>query len=232
MGDANGRLCFVHMLSPCAGRSERIDLQIVRIDAHLHILRLRAAPLRSDCAGLNTALGLCFRHSLHPVNAAFKFQAEYAPSPSMRNWASLRRPAPFRCSSPPPPESLLLQHTWCTSAARMRKQCCLLTSMHRRISITTLRTSLGSLGSSKSFIFSHNCSYSERAAAISSRSARLKNPVLRKLLRRLQIPLTLLQSSPDFDQRRKFFPPPGFKASAAFPVGIYCRICKSALNIP
>ena len=128
MGDANGGLCFVHMLSPCAGRSERIDLQIVRIDAHLHFFGF-GQHRYSDCAGLNTALGLCFRHSLHPVNAAFKFQAGVC-SLSFHEELGLFHAAQLRFAAVHHlhPKAFCFSIHGVHPQQRMRKQCCLLTS--------------------------------------------------------------------------------------------------------
>ena len=41
MGDADGGFRLIHMLSAGAAGTEGVDLQIRRVDVHLHLLRLR-----------------------------------------------------------------------------------------------------------------------------------------------------------------------------------------------
>ena len=87
----------------------------------------------------------------------------------------------------------------------MRKQCCLLTSgtgpdLHNHITHI-----VGILGQQQKFYLLPQLLYVRKGRSDLFPGARLKIRFGGKLLRRLQIPLTLLQSSPDFDQRRKFF---------------------------
>ena len=74
MGDADGGLRFVDVLSPRAGGAVGVDLQVLGVDVHVHLLRLRQHRHGSG-AGLNAAAGLGFRDPLYLVDAALEFQA-------------------------------------------------------------------------------------------------------------------------------------------------------------
>ncbi len=76
---------------PAPLERKRIDLQILRINLHIHIFRFRKHSY-SGGRGVNPSLRLCFRHALNPVDAAFKFQPEKAPSPSIIKLTSLKPP--------------------------------------------------------------------------------------------------------------------------------------------
>ena len=74
MGDPDGGGRLVDVLAARAGGTERVDLQIVRVERKLHFFGL-GQHRHGDGGGVDAALGLGLRHALHPVHAAFELQA-------------------------------------------------------------------------------------------------------------------------------------------------------------
>ena len=74
VGDADGRVGFVHVLTTGTGGAEGIHPQIGFVDLdRFGFVSLRHYSNRAG-RGVDAALGFGFRHSLHPVRTGFKFQ--------------------------------------------------------------------------------------------------------------------------------------------------------------
>ena len=73
MGDADGRLCLVDVLAACAAGTVGVDLQVLGVNLHLDLVRLRQHRY-SDGGGVDTALGLGLGHALNAVHARLKFK--------------------------------------------------------------------------------------------------------------------------------------------------------------
>ena len=73
MGDADGRLGLIDVLTTGAGGAVCVDLQILGINGELHLFRF-GHDGHGGGRGLDAAGGLCFRYPLYPVRARFKFQ--------------------------------------------------------------------------------------------------------------------------------------------------------------
>ena len=74
MGDANGGIGFVDMLSARAGSAIGINAQIGGIDGNrFHVFAFRENGNGSG-AGVNASAAFRFRHALHAVRARFKFE--------------------------------------------------------------------------------------------------------------------------------------------------------------
>ena len=73
MHHANGRRNLVHVLPARPTGVEDIYAQLFRLDIHVHFVRLWQ---HGDCGGrgVDPALGLGYRHTLHAVHAALVFQ--------------------------------------------------------------------------------------------------------------------------------------------------------------
>ena len=78
VGDADGGLSLVDVLSACAGGAEGVDLQVLGVDGELHLLRLGHHG-HGGGGGLDAAGGLRFRHPLDPVGPGLEFQAGPGP---------------------------------------------------------------------------------------------------------------------------------------------------------
>lgn len=72
MRQTDCRIRRVDALSTIAGSTHHIDTDIFFIDLYIHFLRFRHYSHRNR-RRVNTAAGLCLRHSLHPVHSAFIF---------------------------------------------------------------------------------------------------------------------------------------------------------------
>ena len=80
MGDADGRGSLVDVLAPRPAGAEGVYLQILGVDVHVHLFRL-GQDSHGGGGGVDAALGLCFGHALHPVDAAFVLQPGVGPLP-------------------------------------------------------------------------------------------------------------------------------------------------------
>ena len=78
MRDADGALGPVDVLAASAGAAVGVDLQILRVDVHLHGVHLRQHG-HGGGAGVDAAAGLRLRHALDAVHPAFKLQAGVRP---------------------------------------------------------------------------------------------------------------------------------------------------------
>ncbi len=73
MGDAHGRVSCVHTLPAGAGGAININAQIFVFDLDIHFLSFRQN--RNSCRrSVDAPLGFSGGHTLHAVNATFKFQ--------------------------------------------------------------------------------------------------------------------------------------------------------------
>ena len=74
VGQTHGGIGGVDALAAVSGGAHHVDADILFIDDHVHILRLRH-DRNGDGGGVDPAAGLGFRHALDAVHAAFIFQA-------------------------------------------------------------------------------------------------------------------------------------------------------------
>lgn len=73
--DADGRVCFLHVLAAGAGSAVYINAQILRVDFDgFHFIGFRHDGNRTG-RSVHAALSFCFRHSLHAVAARLEFQS-------------------------------------------------------------------------------------------------------------------------------------------------------------
>ena len=78
VGEAHGRFRFVYVLTARSACAVCVAPYIGQIQLHVHVFSHRQ-DRHGRRTGVHTSLGLCFRHPLHPVHAAFVFQpAVYA----------------------------------------------------------------------------------------------------------------------------------------------------------
>ena len=74
VGKPHRGIGFVDMLAAGTAGTIGIDAQLIAIDVDVaHLVGLRQHR-HGTGAGVDTALGLGFRHALHPVGAGFEFQ--------------------------------------------------------------------------------------------------------------------------------------------------------------
>mmetsp|Transcript_8687 Transcript_8687/g.36208 ORF Transcript_8687/g.36208 Transcript_8687/m.36208 type:complete len:229 (-) Transcript_8687:466-1152(-) len=73
MGDSDGTLRGVDVLSAGARRAVHVNLEVSGVDVHIHVLCLRQHRHRHG-GGVHAAHGLSGRHALHPVHALLELQ--------------------------------------------------------------------------------------------------------------------------------------------------------------
>ena len=73
MDDLHGGIGGIDSLPAGTGRAANRDLQVLRLDLHIHFLRFRKHRNRAG-AGVNASLRFSRRHALNPVHAALVLQ--------------------------------------------------------------------------------------------------------------------------------------------------------------
>ncbi len=75
VGDADGRVGLVDVLTAGAGGAECVDAEVGGVDLHLFDLFGLGQYRHGAGGGVDAALGLGFRHPLHPVHPGFELEA-------------------------------------------------------------------------------------------------------------------------------------------------------------
>ena len=75
MGDADGRIGFVDVLTTRPGRAVGVDAQVAGVDVDLFDLRQFRQHRHGGGGGMNATLRLGDRYPLHPVRAVIRTSA-------------------------------------------------------------------------------------------------------------------------------------------------------------
>ena len=75
MRDADGRVCFLHVLAAGAGSAVYVNAQILRIDLDGFYFVGFGHDGNRTGRSVHAALSFCFRHALHAVAAGLEFQS-------------------------------------------------------------------------------------------------------------------------------------------------------------
>ena len=91
MGDAHGRIGFVDILAAVPAGAVGIDAQVIRVDVHIHLVRLRQDG-HGRGAGVDAALRFGAGYTLDAVDTAFKLHAGESAAPCEGKYSFLHAP--------------------------------------------------------------------------------------------------------------------------------------------
>ena len=91
VGDAHGRIGFVDILAAVSAGAVGIDAQVIRVDIHIHLVRLRQDG-HGRGAGVDAALRFGAGYTLDAVDTAFKLHAGESAAPCEGEYSFLHAP--------------------------------------------------------------------------------------------------------------------------------------------